>query len=143
MNEFNVLEFITQVSVHFVIFIVALFILWKFVFSHVENIYKDRIAKTYGLDEETAKLNEKLNEKITFLNARIEEARREGQKLKESLIQKAQEEVSLHIAEARKDAHEVLKKELQIIRNEHDSINNELQQCMTGFKDELLKKYLN
>jgi F0F1-type ATP synthase membrane subunit b/b' len=122
---------------------VALFILWKFVFSHIENIYKDRIAKTFCLDEETVRLNEKLNEKITFLNTRIEEARREGQQLKESLIQKAQEEVSREISEARRQAHTFLKKELQIIRNEHDSIKSELQKRMTGFKEELLKKYIN
>ncbi len=139
MIEFHLKDFFIQLC----IFLSSLIILWKFVFVHIDRIYRERIGKTLDLDNETGRLHEDIQGKIAFLKQRINEARDEAAKIKEILIQKAKEETSHLIAESRKEANETMSRELQKIYSEYATLKKDLSQRIDGFKKELLKEYLN
>ena len=141
MNELNALEFIYELGIHLIIFCLSLFILWKFVFIHIGKTYITRIAKTSDLDRETQNLNEEIAEKSLFLRKRLNEAREEAGKIKETLVQKAKEEASAQIQKARKDAHATISKELQNNTIEYMLLKKDLDVRLEDFKKQLIKEY--
>ncbi len=141
MNEFNVTEFISQLAIHGIIFLICLSILWKFVFKHIRKIYTTRMARTVDLEEATKRLNEEIAEKTLFLKMRIDEARQEAGKIKETLVQKAKEEANAQLQKARKDAHANLSKELQNSTLEYNMLKKDLNVRLDDFKEQLIHEY--